>query len=99
LLPALDDLDSDHAAYGAGGGYGRGQEPVGGFVAQDRDPDQDTEGDEADPVAEAEDEGLVLEARQQPEREQGGEQGQLDVGRELDPAEERARGGFAQRRP
>jgi hypothetical protein len=78
-IPALDVLDPDHASDRAGGGQRRGEQPVGRLAAQDRDPDHKAERDEAEAVAETEDEGLVLESGQQPEDEQPGEQGELEI--------------------
>jgi hypothetical protein len=48
-------------------------------------------------VAEAEDEGRVVEARHEPEEQQRRKERELDVGRDLDPAKERARDGSPQR--
>jgi hypothetical protein len=97
IRTSLDVLDADHASDRAGGGQRRGEQPVGGLAAQDRDPDQQAERDEAEAVAESEDERLVLKPRQQPEEEEPGEQGELDVGGDLDPAKERARDDGPQR--
>ena len=72
MLP-LEDLDSDDAADRPDRGECHGEQPVGCLAAQDGDEDQHAEDDEADPVAEAEDEGLVLEAGREPKEEQARE--------------------------
>src|ERR671930_558326 len=90
-LPALDDRDSDHAAQGPDGRQRGGEQRVGGLASQDRDPDQDAEGYEPDPMRPPEDHRLILEARGEPEEAQGGEDRQLEPARSLHPWPQGAR--------
>ncbi len=84
------NLDRDHAAQGADRGERRGEERVGRLMAQDGEPDQDAEGDEAEPVGPAEDHRLLIESRGEPEEAQCGEDRELEPARPLHPRPEPA---------
>src|SRR5829696_7132333 len=82
---SLDHPDADHAPQRADRCQRCREQGVGRLAAQNRDPDQDAQGDEADAVRPAEDEGLAGEARREPEEAEAGEDGELDPARALDP--------------
>jgi hypothetical protein len=95
--PVLDQRDTDHAPDRAGRSQGRRQQRPWRLAADDCRQDQEREDDEADPVAEPEDEGLVLEPRREPEEQQRREQAELDPRGDLDEAEESPRDWFRKR--
>ncbi|HEY8639816.1 MAG TPA: aconitate hydratase AcnA, partial [Solirubrobacterales bacterium] len=94
---ALDQLDRDHAAQRADRRERGGEKRVRRLAAQAREPDQQAEQDVADPVHEAEDEGLGLKPGQKPEDDQRREDRQLHPGGPLYPLEERTRDRLSQR--
>src|SRR5262245_18314582 len=75
---SFDQLDPDDAADRSDRGEGRGQQGVGGILADAGEPDHRAEAAEADPVGPAEDHRLGFEARGDPEEEQAEEDHHLE---------------------